>query len=122
MDLAELEWTFVDQEGHSLSVGQKQRANLARALMMLPDVLLMDEPTSALDPETAKRLTDTIRRLSRDKALTVVMITHRLAEAQRATDLLVVMEAGRIVEAAPTTQFFARSDNDQTRPFLKAEK
>src|SRR5258708_1695193 len=79
--LAELEPILLDRLGDTLSVGQKQRVNIARALMTAPEVLLMDEPTSALDPETADRLMETVRRLSHERRLTVIMITHRLAEA-----------------------------------------
>ncbi len=108
MRLAELDAALGEQDGGRLSVGQKQRANIARALVTAPDVLLMDEPTSALDPETADRLMDTIRRLKQERNLTVVMVTHRLAEARRVSDTTIVMERGRIVEAGATKDIFER--------------
>src|SRR3954468_19397639 len=74
MSLAGLDPNLLDRDGDRLSVGQKQRANIARALMTAPQVLLMDEPTSALDPETADRLMDTVRRLSDQEGISVVMI------------------------------------------------
>ncbi|HEV2149636.1 MAG TPA: ATP-binding cassette domain-containing protein [Longimicrobiaceae bacterium] len=120
MDHAELDWALVDREGERLSVGQKQRANIARALMTRPEVLLLDEPTSALDSETADRLTETIRHLSTDRGLTVVMVTHRLAEARRASDFTVVMEAGRVIEAGLTPQVFVQSENPRIRAFLES--
>ncbi len=108
--LAELDAALLgEQDGGRLSVGQKQRANIARALVTAPDVLLMDEPTSALDPETADRLMDTIRRLKQERKLTVVMVTHRLAEARRVSDTIIVMERGRIVEAGATKGVFERA-------------
>ncbi len=107
--LAELDAALLgEQDGGRLSVGQKQRANIARALVTAPDVLLMDEPTSALDPETADRLMDTIRRLKQERKLTVVMVTHRLAEARRVSDTVIVMERGRIIEAGATKDIFER--------------
>jgi putative ABC transport system ATP-binding protein len=118
MDLAELDGALLSREGDRLSVGEMQRANIARALMTRPDVLLMDEPTSALDPETADRLTETIRHLSSERGLTIVMVTHRLAEARRASDVTVVIEAGRVIEVGCTPEIFGRSQNPRIRAFL----
>jgi ABC-type methionine transport system ATPase subunit len=120
MDLAELDWTLVDREGDRLSVGQKQRTNIARALMTQPEVLLLDEPTSALDPEMADRLTETIRHLSTERDLTVVMVTHRLAEARRVSDVTVVMEAGRVIEVGSTPKVFGQTENPRIRAFLES--
>jgi len=118
MALAELEVTLTDRDGESLSVGQKQRVNIARALMTTPEALLMDEPTSALDPETADRLMETVQRLG----LTVVMVTHRLSEARRASDSIVLMESGRIIDARTTTHIFEQTANKRLREFLDSEK
>lgn len=120
MENAELDRNVVDRDGERLSAGEQQRANIARALMTRPQVLLMDEPTSALDSETADRLTETIRHLSTDRGLTVVMVTHRLEEARRASDFTIVMDAGRVIEAGSTSQVFARSENPRTRGFLES--
>jgi putative ABC transport system ATP-binding protein len=120
MALAELEAELLDRDGDRLSLGQKQRANLARALMCGPEALLMDEPTSALDPETADRLMDTVRRMSAERALTIVMVTHRLAEAQRVSDLTVVLEAGRVLTVGPTPEVFAQTADPRLRAFLES--
>jgi putative ABC transport system ATP-binding protein len=120
--LAELELALLDRVGDTLSVGQKQRVNIARALMTAPEVLLMDEPTSALDPETADRLMETIRRLSHETRLTVIMITHRLAEARQISDSVVLMESGRIVEAGTAARIFDRSEHSRLRAFLESDK
>jgi putative ABC transport system ATP-binding protein len=122
MALAELEVSLMDRDGESLSVGQKQRVNIARALMTTPEALLMDEPTSALDPETADRLMETVQRLGREKGLTVVMVTHRLSEARRASDSIVLMENGRIVDAGTTTHIFEQTANKRLREFLDSDK
>lgn len=118
MELAELDWELAGREGERLSVGQKQRANIARALMTRPEVLLMDEPTSALDPETADRLTETVRHLSTEGGLAVVMITHRLAEARRVSDFTVVLEGGQVIEIGPTPELFGQTENPRIRAFL----
>jgi len=116
--LAELDCALYDREGDQLSGGQKQRVNIARALMTSPDVLLMDEPTSALDPETAERLMETTRRLSREQHLTVVMVTHRLSEARRTSDRTVVLERGRVVACGSTVDVFGSTTNPRIRAFL----
>jgi ABC-type methionine transport system ATPase subunit len=120
MDLAELDWTLVDREGDRLSVGQKQRANIARALMTRPEVLLLDEPTSALDPETADRLTETIRHLSTERGLTVVMVTHRLTEARRVSDITVLLDVGRVIAVGATPEVFGQTENPRIRAFLES--
>jgi ABC-type methionine transport system ATPase subunit len=120
--LAELEASLAGRDGDRLSVGQKQRVNIARALMTAPDVLLMDEPTSALDPETADRLMETVRRLGREKGLTVVMITHRLSEARRASDSTIAMECGRVLETGATADIFEQTANSRLRAFLDRER
>ena len=121
LELAELERVLCDREGDRLSGGQKQRVNIARALMTSPDVLLMDEPTSALDPETADRLMETTRRLSRERHLTVVMVTHRLSEARRTSDRTIVLERGRVVASGSTADVFGSTTNPMLRAFLDTE-
>lgn len=121
--LAELDSAaLAARDGARLSVGQKQRVNIARALVSAPEVLLMDEPTSALDPETADRLMETVRRLGKEKKITVVMITHRLTEARRASDVTTVMEAGRVIETGATEFIFEQTANPRIREFLGGGK
>lgn len=120
MELAELDWPLAARLGDQLSLGQQQRANIPRGLMTRPDVLLMDEPTSALDAETADRLTATIRRLREERELSVIIVTHRLADARRASDFTVVMEEGRVVTVGPTAEVFAMSENTRVRAFLES--
>jgi ABC-type methionine transport system ATPase subunit len=122
MSLAGLAPELLDRDGDRLSVGQKQRANIARALMTAPQVLLMDEPTSALDPETADRLMDTVRHLCKDEAISVVMITHRLSEARRASDFAVLMENGRVIESGETDSLFNSAASPRLRAFLDSDR
>ncbi len=122
LDIAELEPVLAERDGAKLSVGQKQRVNIARALMLAPEVLLMDEPTSALDPQTADRLMETVRRLAQEKNITVVMVTHRLSEARRASDRTIFMEAGRVIETGASEYIFEQTTNPRIREFLEGEK
>jgi ABC-type methionine transport system ATPase subunit len=119
---AELDAELAEREGERLSVGQKQRVNIARALMTAPEAILMDEPTSALDPETADRFLETVLHLSRRHGLTVVMVTHRLSEARRASDYTVLLEAGRVVEMGETAEIFRAPREARTREFLESER
>jgi putative ABC transport system ATP-binding protein len=109
---------YLPREAARLSGGEQQRVSLARALMTSPDVLLLDEPTSALDPEVAERLLATIVGLTSGKGMSVVMVTHRLAEARHASTHIVMLESGRVVEAGPTAQLFAGATSERTRAYL----
>lgn len=120
--LAELDPAIAERDGSRLSVGQKQRVNIARALVTAPEVLLMDEPTSALDTETADRLMETVRRFKLEKEITVVMITHRLTEARRVSDHTIVMQAGRVIEIGTTEFVFGRTTDSRVRRFLGSGK
>jgi putative ABC transport system ATP-binding protein len=99
MLLAELDPSLLERPGGELSVGQKQRVNLARALMTSPQVLLLDEPTSALDPETARALMKTIGSLSEVRRLTIIVATHRISETKEYAHHALVLRDGRVVES-----------------------
>jgi molybdate transport system ATP-binding protein len=83
-----------------LSGGQQQRVALGRALAPDPEVLLLDEPLSALDAPLRRQLRDELARLIREWGKTAVLVTHDLAEAYQLGQLLVVYDAGRVVQVA----------------------
>ena len=116
--LAGLEPAFAGRDSADLSGGEKQRVGIARALACAPEVLLLDEPTSALDPEAADRLMTTVRELVANGGLSVVMVTHRLAEAREASTFTVVLEGGRVVETGPTATLFTAPREARTREYL----
>lgn len=117
LEAAELGVAFLGRGVDDLSSGERQRATLARALIGSPDVLLLDEPTGALDVETAQRLLATLRRLALN-GLTVVMATHRLEEARAVAEWVVLLDRGRIVEAAEATRFFRSPATERAQAFL----
>ncbi len=119
LNLAEFDGDLAGRDAARLSVGQKQRVNIARALMTDPETLLLDEPTASLDPETAERLLCTIERLSRERGLTVVIATHRLTEAREVFSYAVMLDEGKVVEAGPSLDLFEKSSNPRIRSFLK---
>ena len=81
-----------------LSGGQKQRVGIARALMNLPEILLMDEPFGAVDEITRRRLQEEIGKIHRQQGETIVFVTHDIDEALRLGTRIVVMDAGRIIQ------------------------
>ena len=87
---------FADRRYGDLSGGQRRRADIARALVHRPRLLLLDEPTSGLDPQTRMRIWETVRSLSSEEGMTVLLTTHYMEEAADADDV-VVINRGRVV-------------------------
>ncbi|MBW3614629.1 MAG: ATP-binding cassette domain-containing protein, partial [Actinobacteria bacterium] len=87
---------FLDRDTARLSVGEAQRVTIARALIRGPEVLLLDEPTSALDRDAASCIEHLVRTLSDERGLTVVLVTHDLAQAERVADVAVLVVSGRV--------------------------
>lgn len=106
------------RNGAELSVGQQQRVNLARALLAGPRALVLDEPTAALDPETAEHLLGTFRTLCTESGITIVMATHRLDEARRVADHVVMMREGRVVESGDAPAIWSAPRDESTKRFL----
>jgi len=94
-----------------LSVGQRQRVVLGRALMTRPRALLLDEPTASLDPPGAKALLEQIMRLGKAQNLTQILVTHRLGDARLFGARTVVLEGGRLVEHGATPEVLARLES-----------
>ncbi len=115
LDLVELPQAFAARFPRQLSGGQASRVGLARALAAAPKLLLLDEPFGALDPETRASLADKLVELHRDQGLTIVMVTHDLADALTRADRIGVLDGGRIV-ADGTPAAMVRSDH----PAVKA--
>ncbi len=102
-----------------LSGGQQQLLCLARALAVEPEVLLLDEPTSSLDPRSTEAVEELLGRLT--PGLTVVIVTHNLAQARRVSDHTMLFSEGRLVETGPTEELFERPRSPETARYLGAE-
>lgn len=102
----------------TLSGGQAQRAAIARALAMSPKVMLYDEPTSALDPELVGEVLQVMKDLD-DEGMTQVIVTHEMRFAREASDYVVFMDCGEIVEVADGDEMFTAPRNERTRDFLR---
>lgn len=94
---------------HLLSGGQKQRVAIAGVLALEPDVIVLDEPTAMLDPQGRQEIVRTVKKLNKEKQITIVYITHYMTEAMEA-DRVVVMEKGHIRFMGTPKEVFTRVD------------
>jgi len=92
-----------DRSVHDLSVGERQRVEILRALMSNPRMLILDEPTSVLTPQAVDRLFDTLRQLAAD-GVSIVFISHKLDEIRRLATRCAVMRGGRLVATVDPRQ------------------
>jgi len=104
-----------------LSGGEAQRVALARALVLEPEVLLLDEPTANLDPYNVRLIEDIIRRTNRERGTTVVLVTHNIFQARRLAHRAALLLEGRLVEVAPTEEFFRSPSDPRTAAFVRGE-
>ncbi|MUL44873.1 amino acid ABC transporter ATP-binding protein [Mycobacterium sp. CBMA293] len=106
-----------DKYPSQLSGGQQQRVAIARSLAMGPKVMLFDEPTSALDPEMVNEVLSVMTSLATE-GMTMVVVTHEMGFARRASNRVVFMADGTIVEDAEPDEFFTAPKSGRARDFL----
>jgi phosphate transport system ATP-binding protein len=99
-----------------LSGGQQQRVCIARALANQPEVLLLDEPASALDPSSTQKIEELVYELKQE--LTIIIVTHNLQQAARASDHTAFFFMGEVVEFGPTDQLFTRPREERTEAYI----
>jgi molybdate transport system ATP-binding protein len=104
-----------------LSGGERQIVALARALAPGPDILLLDEPLAAVDPRARTRLRRELRALQRELSLTVLHVTHDFGEAGTLGDFAILLDGGRMVQAAPPERLFRQPASAAAAEFLGAE-
>ncbi|ETB25698.1 amino acid ABC transporter ATP-binding protein [Mycobacterium avium] len=101
----------------TLSGGQQQRVAIARALAMSPQVMFFDEATSALDPEMVKGILQLIADLGAE-GMTMVVVTHEMGFARSASDAVIFMDHGKVVESGPPEQIFEAAETERLQRFL----
>lgn len=109
---------FGDRYPSQLSGGQQQRVALARATVFTPKLLLMDEPLSALDRQLRQAMQIEIKRIQRSLGITVVAVTHDQEEALTMSDLIVVMNDGKIVQKGTASDIYERPETDFVANFV----
>jgi phosphate transport system ATP-binding protein len=106
----------LQKPGTSLSGGQQQRLCIARALAVDPEVLLMDEPCSALDPIATAKIEELIHELK--DTVTIVIVTHNMQQAARASDYTAFFYVGELIEFGDTQKLFTAPEKRQTEDYI----
>ncbi len=104
------------RKGTFLSGGQQQRLCIARALAMNPDILLLDEPTSSLDPKSTLLIEQLMEELRQN--VTVLIVTHNIAQAARISDYVAFLYLGDLIEYGPSKKIFTAPENKKTEEYL----
>jgi peptide/nickel transport system ATP-binding protein len=111
---------FLDEYPHHLSGGELQRVNIARALVLDPDILIADEPTAFLDSSIQAKVLKLLMNLQENRGLSILFITHDLAVARKISDRIAIMQQGRIVEYGSTSRIIVHPSCEYTRSLLDA--
>lgn len=110
----------LEQYPHELSGGMKQRIIIAIALLLDPDIIIADEPTTALDVTIQAEIMDLLLALCESRNLCLILITHDLGVVSQVTQDMIVMYAGRIIEAGPTRQVIHGAKHPYTQGLINA--
>ena len=100
---------YADRTAGTLSLGNKQRLSLARALLHTPEIVVLDEPANALDPAGIVEVRDLLRTLAHDRGVTVFMSSHILAEVAHLADRIGIIHGGQLLEELDVGEIQARS-------------
>ena len=109
-------WAVKDAYPDSLSSGQRQRAAIARSLMMHPEILLLDEPTSSLDPLSTREVFNVLTTLK--DQMTIVLVTHNIDFARSISDRIVFMSNGKVCEEGTPSEIIDHPRERQTRAYI----
>ena len=105
---------------HEFSGGQRQRINIARALALRPELLVLDEPVSALDVSVGAQIVNLLRDLQRDFSLTYLFISHSMPLVRYLSTNIAVLHAGKLVELGTRDQVCDSPRDDYTRQLVAA--
>ncbi len=104
---------------HQLSGGQQQRVAIARGLAANPEIIYFDEPTSALDPELIGEVLNVMRHLA-EEGMTMLVVTHEMGFARNVSNYVLFMDDGKVIEQAPSKEFFSNPREERTRSFISS--
>ena len=110
----------VNQYPHELSGGMRQRVMIAMALACEPDILIADEPTTALDVTVQAQILELLKKLTKEKGTSVIMITHDLGVVASMCDRIAIMYAGQIVEEGTVDEIFYEPHHPYTKGLLNS--
>ena len=111
---------FLAKYPHQLSGGEVQRVAIARALALRPKLLIADEPTSALDPSVQAKILKLLLNLQERMGLGILLVTHDIAVARKASDRIAVLLKGRIVEEGTTDEILSNASHPYTRGLIES--
>jgi ABC-type glutathione transport system ATPase component len=115
-----LDESALNRYPHEFSGGQRQRINIARALALSPQFVVLDEPVSALDVSVGAQIVNLLRRLQRDHGLTYLFISHSMPLVRYLATRIAVMERGSLVETGEAEELCAHPRESYTRQLLAA--
>ena len=121
LEASEFPLTRMDDPPKLLSGGMQQRVQLAKAIALEPALLLLDEPTTGLDVSVQALVLDTLKRLQRDLAITMVIVSHDLGVIRTMADRVMVMRHGRVVEEGLVDQVFQDPQHAYTQELVHAK-
>lgn len=110
----------LDKYPHELSGGQQQRINIARALILTPDLIVFDEPTSSLDVSIQAQILNLLKRLQAEHNMTYIFITHDMGVVRFISERIIVMHHGKIVETGKTKEVISNPQDDYTKRLMDA--
>ncbi|OED01260.1 MULTISPECIES: ATP-binding cassette domain-containing protein [unclassified Rhizobium] len=111
----------MDARPNELSGGMQQRVQLAKAIALEPAVLLLDEPTTGLDVSVQALVLDTLKRLQRERSITMVLVSHDLGVIRTMADRVMVMRRGKVVEQGLADQIFQDPQHAYTQQLVHAK-
>ena len=109
----------IDAFPHQLSGGQQQRVAIARGLAANSEIIYFDEPTSALDPELIGEVLNVMRHLA-EEGMTMLVVTHEMGFARNVSNYVLFMDDGKVIEQAPSKEFFSNPREERTRSFISS--